>query len=156
MEHRFLMGTPREATMFREVSRVCDCLDVRLTAGGSSWLHAAIKIRKRSDDDPRRAVEAAFRGHASLKHAVVVDDDVDIGDPVSVEWAVATRSQLDSGLVVKPDQLGSSLDPSADQVTRKTAKAGLDATIPVGASRDKYLKARIPMADEIRVEDYLE
>jgi UbiD family decarboxylase len=156
MEHRFLMGTPREATMFREVSRVCDCLDVRLTAGGSSWLHAAIKIRKRSDDDPRRAVEAAFRGHASLKHAVVVDDDVDVGDPVSVEWAVATRSQLDSGLVVKPDQLGSSLDPSADQVTRKTAKAGLDATIPVGASRDKYLKARIPMADEIRVEDYLE
>ena len=63
VEHRFLMGTPREATMFREVSRVCECLDVRLTAGGSSWLHAVVKIRKEKEEDPRNAVDAAFRGH---------------------------------------------------------------------------------------------
>ena len=155
-EHRFLMGTPREATMFREVSGVCECLDVRLTAGGSSWLHAVVKIRKRGDEDPRKAMEAAFRGHPSLKHVVVVDEDVDLEDPHAAEWAIATRSQLDVDLVVKPGELGSSLDPSADQVTRRTAKAGLDATIPLGAAKDKFLKARIPMEDAVRVEDYLE
>jgi len=155
-EHRFLMGTPREATMFREISKVCECLDVRLTAGGSSWLHAAVKIRKRNDLDAKRAMEAAFRGHPSLKHVVVVDEDVDIESPVSVEWAIATRSQLDVALFVKPGESGSSLDPSADQVTRRTAKAGLDATIPAGAAKDKFLRARIPMEEEIRAEDYLE
>jgi 2,5-furandicarboxylate decarboxylase 1 len=156
VEHRFLMGTPREATMFREVSRVCECLDVRLTAGGSSWLHAVVKIRKKKQEDARNALDAAFRGHPSLKHAVVVDEDIDLEDPSAAEWAIATRAQLDEDLVLRPGEYGSSLDPSADQVSRKTCKAGLDATIPLGASKESFVKARIPMEREIKVEDYLE
>jgi len=156
IEHRFLMGTPREATIFREVSKVCECLDVRLTNGGSSWLHGVVKIRKRSQDDVKAALEAAFRGHPSLKHAVVVDEDVNLDDPNDVEWAIATRAQLDKDLVLRPNEFGSSLDPSADQVSRKTCKAGLDATIPAGASKDQFVKARIPMEGDIRLEDYLE
>jgi len=156
VEHRFLMGTPREATMLREVRKVCECLDVRLTAGGSSWLHAVVKIRKKSDDDVKNALDAAFRGHPSLKHAVVVDEDIDLDDPNAVEWAVATRAQLDQDLVLRRGEYGSSLDPSADQVSRKTCKAGLDATIPIGASKDPFAKAIIPTESEIKLEDYLE
>jgi 2,5-furandicarboxylate decarboxylase 1 len=156
VEHRFLMGTPREATMFREVRRVCECLDVRLTAGGSSWLHGVVKIRKRREEDAKNALEAAFKGHPSLKHAVVVDEDIDIADPNAVEWAIATRSQLDKDLLLKPGELGSSLDPSADQVTRKTCKAGLDATIPSGTPTDAFEKARNPMEEAVKPEDYLE
>ncbi len=155
-EHRFLMGTPREATMFREVSRVCDCIDVRLTAGGSSWLHAVVKIRKKRQEDPKNAIDAAFRGHPSLKQAVVVDEDIDIGDPNAVEWALATRTQMDSDLTLRPGELGSSLDPSADQVTRKTCKVGIDATIPPESRREGFLKSRIPGEEAVRVEDYLE
>ena len=141
--------------MFREVSKVCECLDVRLTAGGSSWLHAVVKIRKRSKDDPKEALEAAFRGHPSLKQAVVVDEDIDIEDPNAVEWAIATRTQMDKDLTLKPGELGSSLDPSADQVSRKTCKVAVDATIPFGAKKDGFLKSIVPGADGIRVEDYL-
>jgi 2,5-furandicarboxylate decarboxylase 1 len=154
-EHRLLMGMPREATIFREVSKVSNCIDVRLTMGGSSWLHAVIKIRKEKEDDARNALEAAFRGHPSLKHAIVVDEDIDIDDPFAVEWAMATRMQMDQGLMLRPGEYGSSLDPSADQVTRKTCKAGLDATIPLKRPRDSFSKARIPLEDKIRVEDYL-
>lgn len=154
-EHRFLMGTPREATMLREVGKVCECLDVRLTGGGSSWLHAVVKIRKRKQEDTKSALEAAFKGHPSLKHAVVVDEDIDIGDPQDVEWAIATRSQLDEDLFLRPGEYGSSLDPSADQVTRETCKAGLDATIPLGTPNGPFLKSRIPMEDEVRLDDYL-
>ena len=155
-EHMFLMGTPREATMFREVSKVCLCEDVRLTAGGSSWLHGVVKISKRSEDDPKKAMEAALRGHPSLKQAVVVDDDIDVEDPVAVEWATATRTQMDRDLTLMPGELGSSLDPSADQMTRRTCKVGIDATIPLGASREVFLKSRIPGEEAIRAEDYLE
>lgn len=154
-EHRFLMGTPREATMFREVSRVCECADVRLTVGGSSWLHAVVKIRKERDDDAKNALDAAFRGHPSLKQAVVVDEDIDIEDPDAVEWAVATRTQMDRDLALRPGELGSSLDPSADQVTRKTCKVALDATMPMGAPKGGFVKSKIPGEDSVVVEDYL-
>jgi len=156
IEHMFLMGTPREATMLREVSRVCECLDVRLTAGGCSWLHGVVKIRKKKDEDARNALDAAFRGHPSLKQAVVVDEDIDIEDPTAVEWAIATRTQMDRDLTLRPGELGSSLDPSADQVTRKTTKVAIDATIPFGARKDGFLKSVIPGANDTRVEDYLE
>jgi len=154
-EHQLLMGMPREATMFREVSKVCKCIDVRLTPGGSSWLHAAIRIKKESEDDPRNALAAAFNGHLSLKHAIVVDEDINLDEPNAVEWALATRAQMDRDLTLRPNEYGSSLDPSADQVTRKTCKAGIDATIPLNASRDPFEMSRIPHEDSIRLEDYL-
>lgn len=154
-EHKLLMGMPREPTVFREVSKTCECLDVRLTLGGCSWLHAVVKIRKQREEDGRNALEAAFNGHPSLKHVVVVDEDIDIDDPTEVEWAVATRAQMDRSLVLKPGEHGSSLDPSADQVTRITCKAGLDATIPLHRPREKFTKAKNPLEDQIRVEDYL-
>lgn len=155
VEHRFLMGTPREATMFREVSKTCECLDVRLTAGGSSWLHAVVKIRKKKEEDAKNAIEAAFRGHQSLKQAIVVDEDIDIEDPNAVEWAIATRTQMDSDLSLRPGSLGSSLDPSADQVTRKTCKVGVDATIPPGSPKGGFVKSRIPGQDDVVVDDYV-
>jgi 2,5-furandicarboxylate decarboxylase 1 len=135
-EHRVLMGLPREPTIYNEVSKVADCLDVYLTPGGGSWLHCVVKIRKRSADDGIQAAKAAFRGHGSLKHVVVVDDDVDIRNPEEVEWAVSTRFQAEKGLLVLRDVTGSSLDPSANRMTRKTSKMGMDATIPF--DRDKW------------------
>ena len=133
LEHKLLMGMPREPTMFEEVSKVCDCVSVRLTPGGGCWLHGVVQIRKRDADDGKRAIEAAFRGHPSLKHVLVVDDDIDVDDPTELEWAIATRFQADRDLVVLPAQPGSSLDPSALHVPgakSRTAKVGLDATIP--------------------------
>jgi UbiD family decarboxylase len=133
LEHRLLMGMPREPTIFQQVSQVCDCVSVVLTTGGASWLHAAVQIRKQRADDGKRAIDAAFRGHSSLKHVVVVDDDIDLYDPAELEWAVATRFQADRDLVVLPEQPGSSLDPSGTHqlgFKSRTAKMGLDATIP--------------------------
>ena len=154
-EHRLLMGMPREAALYKRVSEVCRVLDVKLTYGGCSWLHCAVKIEKRSDDDPRKAIEAAFEAHPSLKHVIVVDGDIDISDPREIEWAIATRTQLDKDLILKPNQLGSSLDPSADQLTRRTCKAGIDATIPLDVDKGKFVKARIPGEEEINLDDYV-
>jgi 3-polyprenyl-4-hydroxybenzoate decarboxylase len=143
---------PREPTIYAEVNKVARCLNVHITPGGASWLHAVVQIAKRSPEDGRRAIAAAFRGHGSLKHVWVVDDDIDIFDPHDVEWAVATRFQADRDLVVLSDQLSSSLDPSAQHTPgqpapvtlagpgqasakpvgprkSRTAKMGLDATI---------------------------
>jgi len=106
-----------------------------------------VSIRKQREDDGRRAIAAAFQGHKSLKHVVVVDDDIDVHDLTAVEWAIATRFQASRDLVVLPDEIGSSLDPSADPVTRRTAKMGLDATAPLGDARQGFQKARWPAVD---------
>jgi len=133
LEHKLLMGLPREPTIVQAVAGVADCRAVHITPGGMSWLHAVVQIAKRAPDDGRRAIEAAFRGHGSLKHVVVVDDDVDAYDPAAVEWAIATRFQADRDLIVFENQPSSSLDPSAQLLPgqkARTAKMGLDATIP--------------------------
>lgn len=141
MEHKNLMGMPREPTIFAAVNDVCRCKGVYVTPGGMSWLHAVVQIDKQDDEDGLRAIEAAFRGHTSLKHVVVVDKDVDLYDSGHVEWAIATRFQADRDLIVLHDQPSSSLDPSASQTPgqkARTAKMGLDATIPAGEARSNY------------------
>ncbi len=145
LEHKHLMGIPKEPTILAAVNRVCRCTNAVITPGGTSWLHAVVQIDKRSPEDGRKAIYAAFEGHGSLKHVVVVDTDIDPFDMNQVEWAIATRFQADRDLVVLYDQPGSSLDPSAThqpgQKTR-TAKMGLDATIPWGADRTAFQKVR--------------
>ena len=150
-EHRLLMGMPREPTIFHEANKVCECKDVHITTGGCSWLHAIVQIRKQNADDGKRAIRAAFEGHRSLKHCVVVDDDINIYDPNEVEWAIATRFQADEDAVILPNQRGSSLDPSGDLTEGKkatTCKMGLDATIPFkqtdkGFKKEKYKKVDV-------------
>lgn len=131
-DHKTLMGIPKELDIYREANKVCRCLDVRITPGGTSWLHAVIKIAKTDPADGQKALAAAFQAHRSLKHCVVVDEDIDISDPADVEWALATRFQADTDMLVLKDQPASSLDPSARHVPgqkSRSAKLGLDATI---------------------------
>ncbi len=152
LEHKFLMGMPREPTIFRAVSKVCECKDVLITPGGCSWLHAVVSIKKKNPDDGRKAIEAAFRGHKSLKHVWVVDDDIDIHNSNEIEWAMATRFQGDRDIVTKKEK-GSSLDPSSDLETRETTKMGFDLTIPAGRDPKDFKKPELPM--KLNVKDYL-
>ncbi|MFH1307190.1 MAG: UbiD family decarboxylase [Candidatus Micrarchaeota archaeon] len=141
LEHKLLMGMPKEPTIYLEANKVCKCTGVNITPGGCSWLHAVVQIQKKNEDDGKKATEAAFIGHKSLKHCIVVDEDIDIYSPEEVEWAIATRFQANKDLVIKPDQKGSSLDPSADPNTRKTTKVGVDATKPLIAHGKDFAKA---------------
>jgi len=147
LEHRLLMGMPREPTIFKEVGKVCRCRDVNINPGGCSWLHAIVQIDKQSEEDGKKAIEAAFMGHKSLKHVFIVDRDINISDPLQVEWAMATRFQGDKDLVVKESQIGSSLDPSANPKTKVTAKVGFDLTKPLGEKAKAFERAEFPKVD---------
>lgn len=144
-EHKILMGMPIESVIYSEVNKVCRCINVLITPGGCSWLHAVIQIEKKHNDDPKKAIETAFKTHKSLKHCIVVDEDVDIYDPNEVEWAIATRVQADKDIYIYTNQRGSSLDPSAKHIPGEkpiTAKAGIDATIPIEGKSEKFRKQK--------------
>ncbi len=142
MGHKLLMGMPKEPTIYDEVSKVCKCKNVLVTMGGGSWLHGVVQIAKEGSDDGKKAISAAFKGHKSMKHVIIVDDDVNIFDPNALEWAIATRFQADKDAVILTSQPGSSLDPSGDHSGKKalTTKVGFDATIPSEIDPKKYMK----------------
>jgi len=153
-EHKVLMGMPREPTIFNSVNKVVDCKDVFMTHGGGSWLHGVVSIKKNSDDDGLKAIEAAFEGHVSMKHVWIVDDDIDVTKPSAVEWAMATRFQADKDMILKTDVKGSSLDPSADPETRETVKVGFDCTIPLDRDRSDFSKTNPGM--KVKLEEYID
>jgi len=149
-EHRLLMGLPREVTIYEAVSKVVPTVKaVNLTVGGCGWLHAVVSIEKQTDGDAKNVSLAMFAGHPSLKHAIVVDADIDVFNLEEVEWAIATRFQADEDAVIIRNVRGSTLDPTTDQETGLTTKVGIDATRPSNVAREKFDRARVPSSREI-------
>ena len=140
-EHKTLMGLPRAPTIKAAVNEVVNCVDVHMTEGGCGWLGAVLKIKKENHDDGLKAIEAAFAGHKSMKIVTVVDEDIDITDPVRVEWAMMTRWQPDKDTIILSNQRGSSLDPSRYD-DGKTSKIGYDATIDFGVDREGFMSVQ--------------
>ncbi len=134
-EHKILMGVPYEPRIYRAVALVTRVQNVVLTKGGCGYLHAVIQIKKSTEGDAKNAIMAAFAAHTSLKHIVVVDEDIDPLDPHEVEYAIATRVKGDEDILVIPGVRGSSLDPrrAADGTN---VKVGVDATMVMGEEAD--------------------
>ncbi|GAA4333244.1 UbiD family decarboxylase [Pigmentiphaga soli] len=163
MEHLLLGAIPREATLLAYLQRSFpNVLDVHLSIGGVARYHLFVKIRKAHEGQPKNVICAAFGAHYDVKQVIVVDDDVDVHDPLQVEWAVATRFQASRDLVLIPGAQGSVLDPSttvgfdfADgapppaHLQGLSAKMGLDATRPVVYHEHVFTKVRIPGEDEV-------
>jgi hypothetical protein len=99
-EHMMLMGVPYGPKIFRAVSDVTEMRNVILTRGGCGYLHAVLQIKKSTDGDGKNAIMAAFTAHTSLKHVVVVDEDIDLFDPYDIEYAIATRVRGDKDIMV--------------------------------------------------------
>jgi UbiD family decarboxylase len=133
-EHKMLMGVPYEPLIYRAVSKVARVKDVLLTEGGCCYFHAVLQIEKETEEDARRAIDATMQAHGSLKHVLVVDTDIDIHDPLDLEYAIATRMRGDEDIVLYPNVRGSTLDPRS--LEGITTKVGVDAT----AKLDRHWK----------------
>jgi len=127
IEHKIFMGMPREPSIFRSVKRVANVKNTCLTDGGCNWLHGVVSIKNTIKTDIKEVITAAFDGHHSMKHLIVVDDDIDIFNPEEIEYALATRYQGDKDTIIMKNVKGSSLDPSAGEGAM-TTKIGIDAT----------------------------
>lgn len=130
-EHKLLQGLPQEPRIFSAVQNTVPTVkNVALTEGGCCWLHAAVSIQKQTQGDGKNVIMAALAAHPSLKHCVVVDEDIDIFDAEDVEYAIATRVKGDDDILIVPGARGSSLDPCA-KPDGTTTKVGVDATKPL-------------------------
>lgn len=127
-EHKLLQGLPQEPRIYKAVQNTVPTVkNVVLTEGGCCWLHAAVSIQKQTPGDGKNVIMAALAAHPSLKHCVVVDEDIDIFKSEDIEYAIATRVKGDEDVLIVPGARGSSLDPRATP-DGTTTKIGIDAT----------------------------
>jgi 2,5-furandicarboxylate decarboxylase 1 len=88
----------------------------------------------------------------------VVDDDIDVFDPVDVEWAVATRVQADKDVVIVSGARSKPLDPSLVIEPGKvptTAKMGIDATIGNDVPRERFHRIAYAYAEKAKLADFI-
>ncbi len=148
LEHLLLGGIPREATLLAHLQRSFpNVRDVHLARGGVCRYHLYVQAAKRQEGEAKNIIMGAFAGHYDIKQVIVVDEDVDIHNPVEVEWAVATRFQADKDLLVVTNSQGSKLDPSTRDGVG--AKMGLDATKPLDAKEMKFKRIRVPGEEDV-------
>ena len=128
---------------------------VNVTPGGCCHWHIAASIRK-SPGDGKNAI-LALLSIADIKHVVVTDDDIDIFDPVDLEWAIATRVQADRDVVIVSHARSKPLDPSLlpGNGIPTTAKMGIDATIPENVPRARYRRIEYLNERKVKLKDYL-
>lgn len=150
-EHLIMATIPMEANYLRAVrSSVPEVQAVRVTAPFT----LIIKLKKTYEGQARQAIISALNADLYLKHAIVVDHDININNLQQVMWAIATRFQATRDLFVIPKVRGSSLDPSADQIG-VSDKMGIDATAK--PSLDKFAPMnKIPreVMQRVRLEDF--
>ncbi|MEM0124491.1 MAG: hypothetical protein QXF41_03050, partial [Candidatus Micrarchaeaceae archaeon] len=94
-------------------------------------------------------IEAAIKGHKSLKKITIVDDDIDVTNPNEVNYAItmywtAGKERIFSNVK------GSSLDPMAtsDGIGSKLA---IDATKPLDVPKEKMLKMRKASIEKVDI-----
>jgi len=153
------LGAPTRYTAIRAALKTAgvQAKAINVTIGGCAMWHAVISVKKQAGEG-RNALLAAL-SVMDLKHVVVVDDDIDVFNPVDVEWAIATRVQGDRDVFVIPGARAKPLDPSLPVVPPGTvptgAKVGIDATIGEGIPRERYERISYAHTDTVKLEDYL-
>ena len=135
-EHLQLMAVPVEAEIAQRLRKLTRFKDVTLTRE-SGLFHAVISIDKSTDGEAKTALMATLSSYPFIKHAVVVDADVDIRDSAAVEKAIALCVQADKDVIVVPGLKATMVDPrtAPDMLG---AKMGIDATRPVSSDKEKY------------------
>jgi len=119
-------------------------VDAEITAGGLHRFHAVVQVRKdlpQHNGLQRNAILASFGALKDLDLVTVVDEDIDIRDPLDVEYAVATRMEASKDLILIPGARGHEYVRAGQNGIR--AKLGIDATV---AFEDKLKFRRIEFA----------
>jgi len=136
-EHNIIGAAPRLGSLLKRVQEVVPSTTaVNLPISGAARAHCYVSVKKRAEGDPKQAALAALVTDPSIKHVIVVDDDVNVFNETQVLWALAMRFQADRDLVVIPNIIGSHLNPTAygyDRLERGPMETKLifDATKPL-------------------------
>jgi UbiD family decarboxylase len=152
-ENHYMMQPAATALAWREAARITpEVRSVNVTDGGTCRHHVVVSIKKRHDAEARNVGLALLASPLGAKYVVIVDHDIDVFDPLQVEWAMNIRMQADRDVVVIPNLYSPTLDPSAP-ASRTSAKMLVDATAPLGRL-EEFQAPRIPGIEKLPLSKY--
>ena len=159
-ENAWLGAAATEAQVWDILKRAgVSVVAVRVTEGSACRFSVIASIRKRAGGGKNALM--AILSLQDTKHAIVVDDDVDIFDPVQVDWATTFRVQADKDVIIISGAQGKHIDPSVKAWLLPkgelpvTSKMGIDATVPEGIPRDHYEQIRAAYLDQVKLDSFL-
>jgi 2,5-furandicarboxylate decarboxylase 1 len=153
-EHLLLGSVPREAVVLSRLQMIFpNVRNVHLSMGGTGRFHLYVQIQKRMEGEAKNILLASMAQHFDFKKVMVVDEDIDIFDPIDLEWAMATRFQADRDLLIVSGAQCSKLDPAAQDGFG--AKLGIDATKPVAADEMRFKRTRVPGEEKVDLQRLL-
>lgn len=113
-----------------------------------------IQIKKTGEGQGKDALLVALSASDLIRQAFVFDEDVNIFDEREVLWAIATRCDLDNGVLIVKNSRTTILDPLGwDYGT--TTKMGLDCTKPWGKPFLERFSVPKEVMARLKLEDYL-
>ncbi len=158
-ENAWLGAAATEAQVWNALKTAgVDVVDVAVTEGSACRWSVIASIRKRAGGGKNALM--AILALPDTKHAIVVDEGIDIHDPTEVEWARTFCVQADKDVIVIEGAQAKHVDPSvrpwelAKGQLPMTAKMGIDATIPEGIPPMFYERIRHVWVDDVKLEDY--
>jgi 2,5-furandicarboxylate decarboxylase 1 len=149
------VGFTAEAKIFATVKdKIPQLKAVYLNPGGCGFYGAVVQIEKDGPGLGKDAISETFNAFKPLQRVVVVDSDVNLYDPIDVNWAITTRFNPDTDMVVKKNQWGHILNPmvkmNPDGKGGTVTKIGIDATAPYPKT-ERFERVRFK---EINLKDY--
>ncbi|MFC2013347.1 UbiD family decarboxylase [Chloroflexota bacterium] len=150
-ENHYLKKWTHAAIIRRILSRLVpspeDIHGVNLTAGGAAEHHIVVGIHKRSEATAREIIYAILSMSTMSGLVIVVDDDIDIYDPVAVDWAIATRVRPNTDVIILPTVGPPAAAPA--NISTHVHKWGIDATAPLTKEPWLYKRAVPPGLDKV-------
>ena len=146
-----LQQVAREPEWFRHIrSQICPTIvDIHFTIGGCAGFIVIVSLRKTVEGQAKNVILDLLR-EPGVKIAIVVDGDIDIRNMDMVQWALATRMQPASDLIVIPEAACNRLDPSQPNFPSGVgSKMGIDATWPLGNTAPPYAAVPREMAEHV-------
>ena len=148
------MDLAREGAYLRRAREAVPNVVAVCTSGRHALLNVFIAMRKMSEGDPGRAAAAVLTWDW-CKNVFVFDEDIDVYNPTEILWALATRVQPHSQVMIVGEIMrGSLVDPSMIDA-RKTSVMIVDATRPLDRPFSPVSKCPPEALARIRLEDFV-
>ncbi|MGE7766159.1 UbiD family decarboxylase [Peribacillus sp. NPDC096540] len=91
-EHFLIGAMAIETTAFLKIREAVPSVkEAIITEGGMGRCHLVVSLSNPKPGEGQKAAFAAFAHCNLVKQVIVVNDDINVNDPVDVEWAIAAR-----------------------------------------------------------------
>ena len=152
-DQQLLGGTARLGSVYQTIKMACPTVkDIFMPPSGFCRLICYIAIEKRFEGEAKNAICAAFAADGYVRYVIVVDSDINIFDDSHIWSAIASRVNLEDGVILIKNTKGHPLDPTAKH-GYLVHKVGIDATKPLTGYPEAI---SVPGVDKIDLDLYFD